>query len=172
LVQLLQSRGVARIVATDRLAHRVAAARTMGATEAWLVRGDDHPGELVLDATFEVAGAADAVEDAVRSVGFGGRVVLVGIPADDRTSFTASTARRKGLTILISRRMQPSGLPRAIELARNMEVDLGSLVSDRFSLMDVSSAFAALAAQRGLKVVVEPQTDWDDGHRMLPMVDE
>jgi L-iditol 2-dehydrogenase len=171
LVQLLRSRGVSRIVATDRLAHRVAAARSMGATEAWLVQ-DDSPGELDLDAVFEVAGEADAVEDAVRSVGFGGRVVLVGIPADDRTSFTASVARRKGLTILVSRRMQPSGLPRAIELARNVDVDLGSLVSDRFRLVDVSSALVALAAQRSLKVVVEPQADWDDGPRTRRMVDQ
>jgi L-iditol 2-dehydrogenase len=106
-----------------------------------------------------VAGEADAVEDAVRAVRPGGRVVLLGIPADDRTSFTASIARRKGLTILVSRRMPPSSLPRAIELARNEEVDLGSLVSERFTLSEVSSAFEALAAQRGLKVVVEPRVD-------------
>jgi L-iditol 2-dehydrogenase len=159
LVQLLRSRGVPRIVATDRLAHRVTAARSMGATEAWQAGAEGHPPELDLDVAFEVAGEADAVEDAVRSVRPGGRVVLVGIPADDRTSFTASIARRKGLTILVSRRMQPSGLPRAIELAHSAAVDLGSLVSERFALSEVSSAFEALVAQRGLKVVVEPQAD-------------
>jgi L-iditol 2-dehydrogenase len=159
VVQLLRSLGVSRIVATDRLAHRVAAARSMGATEAWHVQGDGHAWELGLDVVFEVAGEADAVEDAVRSVRPGGRVVLVGIPADDRTSFTTSIARRKGLTILVSRRMQPSGLPRAIELAHSAAVDLGSLVSERFTLSEVSSAFEALAAQRGLKVVVEPRAD-------------
>lgn len=159
VVQLLRSLGVSRIVATDRLAHRVAAALSMGATEAWHVQDDGHAWELGLDVVFEVAGAADAVEDAVRSARPGGRVVLVGIPADDRTSFTASIARRKGLTILVSRRMQPIGLPRAIELADSAAVDLGSLVSERFTLSEVSFAFEALTAQRGLKVVVEPWAD-------------
>jgi L-iditol 2-dehydrogenase len=159
LVQLLRSRGVARIVASDRFPHRVAAARSMGATEAWIAGSKRHPEELGLDASFEVAGEADAVEDAVCSADFGGRVVLIGIPTDDRASFTASIARRKGLTILVSRRMLPSGLPRAIELARSAEVDLGALVSERFALSEVVRAFEALNTQRGLKVVVEPRAD-------------
>jgi L-iditol 2-dehydrogenase len=159
LVQLLRSGGVPRIVATDRLAHRVTAARSMGATEAWQAGAEDHPQGLDLDVAFEVAGDADTVEDAVRSVRPGGRVILVGIPADDTTSFTASIARRKGLTILVSRRMQPSGLARATELAHSTAVDLGSLVSEHFALSEVSSAFEALVAQRGLKVVVEPLAD-------------
>ena len=48
----------------------------------------------------------------------GARVVLVGIPSDDRTSFSASTARRKGLTIQLCRRMAHT-YPRAIALAES-----------------------------------------------------
>jgi L-iditol 2-dehydrogenase len=46
----------------------------------------------------------------------GGRLVLVGIPGDDRLALKHSTARRKGLTIRLSRRMQHA-YPRAIRLA-------------------------------------------------------
>jgi L-iditol 2-dehydrogenase len=48
---------------------------------------------------FEAAGEDAALADAIDNVRPGGRVVLVGIPGGDRTSFTASTARRKGLTL-------------------------------------------------------------------------
>ena len=87
----------------------------------------------------------------------GGRVVLVGIPGGDRTTFTASTARRKGLSILLCRRMQPIDLRRALRLVESGLVRVDSLVSDHFALSEGQEAFAALADRRGLKIVVEPQ---------------
>ena len=87
----------------------------------------------------------------------GGRIVIVGIPDGDRTSFTASTARRKGLTLLLCRRMEATDLPRAIALAETGRVQLGPLVSERCALSEWRQAFDALIERRGLKVVVEPQ---------------
>ena len=122
LVQLLHMAGASPIVATDLLAHRVAAAEQLGATHAVLA------GELELDegleVAFEVAGDDGAVDDAVASLRPGGRLVLVGIPDDDRTSFRASAARRKGLTLLLTRRMRAADLPRALRLAAERRVDL------------------------------------------------
>jgi L-iditol 2-dehydrogenase len=114
------------------------------------------PGSGV-DVAFEAAGDNAAVEQAVDLVRPGGRVVLVGIPADDHTSFTASTARRKGLTILLSRRMRPGDLPRALQLAGAGRVALGPLVSGRYPLSEWRAAFEAAASRRGVKVIVEPQ---------------
>ena len=82
--------------------------------------------------------------------------MLVGIPDGDRTSFIASAARRKGLTLLLSRRMQPEDLPAAIGLAAAGRVDLGLLVGERHPLAEWEQAFAALVERRTLKVVVEP----------------
>ena len=157
LVSLLRAMDQREIVATDRLAHRASAAEAMGATNARQVADDSEAADLGLDVAFEVAGDDAAVEHALRAVRPGGRVVLVGIPADDRTSFRASLARRKGLTILLSRRMQPGDLPRAISLAADGAVDLGALVTERFPLREVSAAFDALAAWRGLKT---PPAGW------------
>ncbi len=164
LVQLLAMIGTRPIIATDRLPHRVAAAQAMGATQAALATDDGDAAvadrELGpasgVDVAFEAAGEDAAVGSAVQAVGPGGRVVLIGIPADDRTSFTASVARRKGLKLLLSRRMEPADLPRAIRLAEAGRVDLRSLLTERLPLSRARDGFAALSERRGLKVVIEP----------------
>ena len=102
-----------------------------------------------------MAGADDAVRIAMTAVRPGGRVVLAGIPDDDRTSFPASLARRKGLTLALVRRMNHT-YPRAIRLVAGGAVDVSSLVTERFPLAATADAFAAAVSRRGLKVVVEP----------------
>lgn len=154
LVQLLRMAGASPIVATDRLAHRVAAAQDLGATHAFLA--GERALEEGLEVAFEVAGDDGAVDDAAASLQPGGRLVLVGIPDDDRTSFCASVARRKGLTLLLTRRMRAADLPRALRLAAERRVDLAPLVSGRHSLDEWPDAFASLRERRGLKVVIEP----------------
>jgi L-iditol 2-dehydrogenase len=162
LVAALRARGVGQIVATDRLPHRVAAAREMGASEAMLVGeggpaadgSDDAVGEV--DVAFEVAGEDAAVDAAIRAVRPGGRVVLVGIPASDRTTFAASVARRKGVDLALSRRMQPADLPRAAGLVASGSIPLAPLVTDRVPMADAPAGFEALAQRSGLKVVVIP----------------
>jgi L-iditol 2-dehydrogenase len=147
IIQALQAAGVETIVASDPLPHRANAAASLGATLD----------AREVDVAFEAAGDDAALTDAMAAVRPGGRVVLVGIPEGDRTTFTASTARRKGLTLLLCRRMKPADLPRAIRLAEAGEVELGGLVSGRFALSEWREAFDELVERRGLKVVVEPQ---------------
>jgi len=168
LVQLLRAQGVSTIVATDRLSHRVAAAKSMGATDAFLVDAEAgssfSPQRLMarqvpVDVAFEVSGSDAALSDAIWAVRPGGRVVLVGIPAGDRTSFEAAVARRKELPLLECRRMTASDLPRAIALVAAGSIDLASLITDRFPLVRAPEAFAALADRRGLKVIVQPDAE-------------
>lgn len=157
VIRALRQAGIVDIVACDPLAHRVEAARASGATVAWQV-GADVPDVALpaVDAAFECAGEDAAVDEAIRLTRAGGRVVLVGIPGTDRTTFTASAARRKGLILQLCRRMTGHDLGRAIALVEAGRIDLSSLVTDRFTLADASAAFAALVERRGLKVVVEP----------------
>ena len=104
---------------------------------------------------FEVAGTDDAVRLAMESVRPGGRVVLAGIPDHDTTTFPASLARRKGLTIAMVRRMNDV-YPRAIGLAARGAVALDPLVSRRADLDEAVSAFVAAQRRTGLKVLVTP----------------
>ena len=156
LVQLLRLEGI-DVVATDPLRHRAEAAGDRGASTALVTARADANDLPLVDVAFEVAGDDDALATAVDTVRPGGTVVLVGIPADDRHAFAASVARRKGLTLRLCRRMRPEHLARAVALTEEHDLDLASLVSERFPLARGPEAFEALRARRGLKVVVEPR---------------
>jgi L-iditol 2-dehydrogenase len=161
-IQLLRSMGAVRIFATDKLAHRLEAARAWGASEVFLADGGKEAERILaatggrgLDAALEISNEGPAVEAAVAAAKPGGTIVLVGIPSDDRTSFRASTARRKGLTLRLSRRMKHT-YRRAISLVVNERVDVRAVVTHTFSLEEAKQAFAVAARREGLKVVIEP----------------
>lgn len=153
IIQVLAARGCRQIAAIEPLEHRRVAALACGATTA---TPDLESGQEPVDVAFEVAGEDTAVAAAVEIVRPGGRVVLVGIPAGDVTTVPAASARRKGLTILVSRRMATGDLERAIELTASRRVRPGRLVTARWSLDDAGTAFGELVERRGLKVVISP----------------
>ncbi|MCJ7586014.1 MAG: zinc-binding dehydrogenase [Anaerolineales bacterium] len=161
IVQLARLSGAVTIIATDRLVHRLEAAGSMGATKAILAEGGAEIQEVMaatggrgVDIAFEVAGEQEAVDTSIAAVIPGGKVILAGIPVDDSTSFSASTARRKGLTIKLVRRMKHT-YPRAIELVSRGLVNVQSLVTHRFPLVKAAEAFAVAQRREGIKVIIE-----------------
>lgn len=161
-LQVARAAGATRIVATDPLPHRLAAARAAGATD--VVRAEAGAEQAAVweategagvDVAFEAAGTDEAVATAIEASRPGARVVLIGIPSDDRTSFCASAARRKGLTLKLTRRMKHT-YPRAIDLVARGRVDVRTLVTHHFSLDDAPAAFDTARRREGLKVVVTP----------------
>ena len=121
ILQLARLSGATTIIATDKRIHRLEAAKAFGATNTFLADDGLEIAEIMavtakrgVDIAFEVAGENEAVDLAFASVIPGGKVILVGIPSTDQTSFVASIARRKGLTIKMVRRMKNT-YPRAID---------------------------------------------------------
>jgi len=162
ILQVARLAGAVRIVAMDPLAHRREAARELGASRVVSVSDGEPAADMTageggdqLDVVFEAAGENAAVEAAVRSVRPGGRVLVVGIPEEDRTCFSASTARRKGVTLVVVRRMKHT-YPRAIRLVERGLVDVRSLVTHRYPLERASEAFETAARREGLKVMILP----------------
>lgn len=162
ILQVARAAGATQIIAADLLAHRLEAARSYGATaliqaseatEAAAVQ--EATGGRGVDVAFEAAGENPAVEMAIAAARPGGKVILVGIPADDQLSFSASTARRKGLTIKLCRRMKNT-YERATSLVERGLVDAGSLVTHCFPLVEGEQAFDMAHSRAGLKVVIEP----------------
>lgn len=147
----------ARIVAVEPLAHRREAALAAGATEAIdaLDPAEAHAVEPVFDVVFEASGSPGAVAASVELARPGGTVVLVGIPDDDTTTFRASVARRKGLTLVLVRRSVPAN-ERAYRLVEAGRVRLDGLVTHRLPLARAGEAFGIAATRAGLKVIVQP----------------
>jgi L-iditol 2-dehydrogenase len=161
IVQMARVSGASHIIATDLLPHRVEAAKIFGADHAILAEAGNELDEIRaatggrgVDIAFEAAGEQEAVDVSVAAVVPGGKVILAGIPTDDHTSFSASAARRKGLTIKLVRRMKHT-YPRAIELVSKGLVDVRSLVTHRFPLAEAREAFRVAERRDGLKVIVE-----------------
>lgn len=151
VLQLARAAGAAEIFVTEPLPHRLEVANHYGAHE-W-------DGKQEVDVAFECAGNNAALQDAITAVRAGGRVILVGIPNDDETTFSASVARRKGLTLKLSRRMKHT-YPRAIRLVERGAVDVRSLVTHHFPLGKIGEAFEVAERREGLKVMIEfPQTE-------------
>jgi L-iditol 2-dehydrogenase len=98
-----------------------------------------------VDVAFEAAGAPETPDQAALVARIGGKVIVAGIPSDDTMTFTASTTRRKGLTIKLVRRMKHT-YPRAIRLVQTGMVDVKSLVTHIFPLERIAEAFEGVAA--------------------------
>ena len=71
-------------------------------------------------------------------------------------AFTAKPARGKGLTIAFARRMKSVHMLRAIQLVDHGLVSLEGLITETYPLSAAASAFDALVARSGLKLVVKP----------------
>jgi L-iditol 2-dehydrogenase len=161
LIQLARAAGATTIVATDRLPHRVAAARSLGAIAALVDGGRerdallDATGGRGIDAAIEIAGEDDAIETAIALARPASTVVVAGIPAGDSSSIAASSARRKGLDLRFSRRMNRT-YPRAIALVLAGQIDVSSLVTHRFGMAEFDAAFRTAARRDGLKVILSP----------------
>lgn len=159
MIQLLQTAGATEIYAYDPRPHRLKAAASMGAQVP--PAGVESAGRWIWDTThgrgvdcaFEIAGTDDAVEQALLAVKPGGKTLLVGIPDNDRTSFPAGLARRKGVTLQLVRRMKHV-YPRAIALTAQSKVNLRACVSDCLPLERADDAFKLAVSRKGLKVVV------------------
>ena len=157
VIRTLRAAGMTDVVASDPLPHRAAAALDSGAV-GLVDASSAGGGDGGVDVAIECAGEDAAVDRAIDLTRPGGRVVLVGIPGNDRTTFRASVARRKGLMLVLCRRMRPDDLARAIELVDAGMVEIAPLISHRFGLDEIQKAFAALVDRRGLKVVVHPES--------------
>ena len=154
--------GADPVFVTDKFPWRLKIARQLGAVT--MNCDEENPAARLLretggrgvDVAIEAAWADHSVQQAAEMARLGGRLVLVGIPSGDRLSMKHSTARRKGLTINLCRRMKHT-YPRAIRLAERGRVNLNGLVSHRFPLRRAGEAFALNAAYRDkvVKTIIE-----------------
>ncbi len=155
--------GASLIYVTDPLAHRRQFALNYVADVALNPNEVDVATEIKkltggrgVDIAFEAAGAPETPDQAADVARPGGKVIIIGIPSDDTMTMTASTVRRKGVTIKLVRRMKHT-YPRAIRLVQTGMVDVKALVTHTFPLAEINKAFEMVAdyADGVLRAVIQ-----------------
>jgi L-iditol 2-dehydrogenase len=162
VLQVARLAGADPVFVTDRLPWRLELASKFGGIPLNCEKEDvtrrilDETDGLGVDVAIEVAWGGESVTQAAELARPGGRIVLAGIPSDDGLSMKHSTARRKGLTIVMCRRMKHA-YPRAIRLWQRGLVDIRGLVSHRFPLRRAAEAFQLNATYQDnvVKVIID-----------------
>lgn len=141
------------IYATDLLDYRLEVAQRLGADSTVNAATEDAAAALKesqplgMDVVFECAGKQETIDQAVSILAPGGKLVLVGIPSQDRVSIDFNDLRRKELAVQSVRRQNECVEP-AIEMLQSGEVDLSSLVTHHFDLGQSQQAFETVSAYR------------------------
>jgi L-iditol 2-dehydrogenase len=111
---------------------------------------------LGVDIVFECAGQQDTINEAVEMLQPGGKLVLVGIPREDRISFAIDKIRRKEITIVNIRRQNKCVEP-AIEMILSRKINVDFMITHRFDVRHTQDAFELVAGYRDgvVKAVIE-----------------
>lgn len=96
--------------------------------------------EWLTDVVFEASGDQEAVDNALKILKPGGKLVLVGIPPTAEYTFNMDLMRRKELTVINVRR-QNHCVEEAIDLVVSGKIDVEKMVTHHFSLEETAVAF-------------------------------
>lgn len=101
----------------------------------------------LLDVVFEASGEQDAVDNALKILKPGGKLVLVGIPPSAQYTFDMDLMRRKEITVINVRR-QNHCVEEAIDLVVSGKADVEKMVTHHFTLDDSPTAFDIVAGYK------------------------
>ena len=111
---------------------------------------------LGLDVVYECAGQQETIDEAIELLKPGGTLMLIGIPREDRVSFSIDKIRRKEITIVNVRR-QNACTRAAMDLLASGKGDVDFMVTHRFGLEQTRDAFELVAGYRDgvVKAMIE-----------------
>ncbi len=157
-----QTEQAGRIYMTDKIKERTEIAKRAGAfwignpTQEDIVKAILERQDLGLAVVFECAGQQETLDEAVELLKPGGRLVIVGIPREERVWFAIDEIRRKEITVVNIRR-QRNCTQKAIDLIVSGEVKIDFMVTHRFSFGRTEEAFDMVAGYHDgvLKALIE-----------------
>lgn len=164
LLAVARACGAGPVIVMDKLRTRLdVASRRYGASHTVDVNDTD-PVEAVreitggrgADAVFEAAGSARTIGWSLESARIGGRVMIVGIPDEDRVTVNPHTMRRKELRLINVRRSNRT-LARSVAMVSQALVTLEGIVSHTYTLEQAPRAFDVVSGYRDgvIKAVIE-----------------
>ena len=159
-VGICKAAGASRVIATDVNETRLALARKMGASdavrpeqaEAVVMAATDNLG---VDVVLEMSGVPAAIHQALHLVRVGGRVQLLGLPANKVEVDIAKDIIFKGLTLygVVGRRMYQTWHQMTRFLRAGF--DPTPVITHRFQLDEADAAIAAIKSGEAGKVIFE-----------------
>ena len=142
--------GKEQIYMTDKINERLALAKNNGAIWA----GNPDEGDIVeqilqqeqggIDVVYECAGQQSTVDEALDLLRPGGRLILVGIPREEKTYFSIEKLRRKEITIVNIRR-QNCCTAEAIDLVASGKAKIDFMITHQFDFAQSKQAFDMVA---------------------------
>ncbi|MDD5727391.1 MAG: alcohol dehydrogenase catalytic domain-containing protein [Victivallales bacterium] len=141
-----RAQGADKIYVTDKLDYRLECARKAGADWAGNPLSLDVAGAVAetepngLDLVFECCGQAEAVNDALKLLKPGGKLMQIGIPDTDTLAFNMDYMRRKEICVQNVRR-QNRCVQAALDMIARRDFDVNIMASHRFPLAETQTAF-------------------------------
>ena len=163
-VGIAKAAGASLVIATDTEPYRLELARTMGADlvldarEASTETGiSEATGGDGVEVVLEMSGAPPALEQALRVIGRGGRISLLGIFGEPPTVDLSELVIMQGLRLygIYGRRMYDTW-ERTQALLRSGSLDVSPIITHRLDLAEWERAFELVAARHAGKVVLIP----------------
>lgn len=164
IIAMARAAGASRVIAIDLEPRKLEAAVGLGASHQVDASGDvaaevraitDGAGA---DVCFEAIGTPGTVATALDICADGGRTVVVGLaPAGTLASVDVARMVRRKISLAGSYGANPgAAMPAVVRLAQSGSVSPRSIITDRFSLDEVNTAYDALAERKitGRAIVV------------------
>ena len=155
-------KGVKKIYMTDKLDYRLAVAKKQGAD--WV--GNPDKNDIVkeitklepqgIDVVYECAGQQSTMDEGIGILRPGGKLVLVGIPRENKIFFSIDKIRRKEITIVNIRR-QNRCIEDAVEFLITGKANLDFMATHKFAFKDAIKAFDIAAGYKDgvIKATIE-----------------
>jgi L-iditol 2-dehydrogenase len=164
-VKVAKAYGAAKIIATDINDYRLDAAKRFGADV--VIKGTVDVPALVrkandgraADYVVVCSGATQAMNQALRSVDRGGKILMFAPPMPGvEIPVPFGDLWKDEVTITSTYAGSPRDITEAIELLKTKKLVVSDMVTHRFGLADAGKGFALVAkAEDSIKVIIEPQ---------------
>ncbi len=164
-IQLANTLGTRKIIATDINEYRIDAAKRFGADEVINAK-EDVPNRVkelnkgrLADRVIVCTGALPAIKQALKSVDKGG-IILYFAPTDPDIDVPLPFNEfwSDQITLTTTYAAAPKDIKEAIELISSRKVNIHDMITHRLSLTEISKGFQIVAdAKESIKVVIEPQ---------------
>ncbi|MEW6108878.1 MAG: zinc-binding dehydrogenase [Nitrospirota bacterium] len=117
----------------------------------------DFTGGIGADYVFECTGQPEIWEASVNYVRRGGTVILFGgCKAGTAVNFNAERLHYDEITLRGTFHFAPEDVKKALLLLKHKKIDVKKLISDTYSLQEISNVFAKMAKGIGIKYAVVP----------------